>query len=56
MSAMPGTGASTRDLPTPLPRIAGGKLTCFVEDPETDSSIPSVFTIRSAVAGLTYPW
>ncbi len=42
------------DLPTPRPRIAGGKLTCFVEDQETGSSIPSVFTIRSAVAGLTY--
>lgn len=42
-------------LPSSQPRIAGGRLTCFIEDEETGSVVPSIFTLRSAVEGFIYP-
>ena len=42
-------------LPTGRPQIAGGRLMCFIEDPETGESTPTVFALRPAVEGFIYP-
>ncbi len=45
----------TAELPTTRPRIAGGKLTCFIDDPETGGRVPTVFKVTSTVEELAYP-
>ncbi len=45
----------TTGLPTTRPRIAQGKVMCFIVDPETGDRAATVFTLQPAVEGLIYP-